>query len=104
MDKTTGAIVRDGKEFNCCESTLMIVNREHSLPGFDSNILKAASPMGGGVGCWGSVCGAATGIVMALGLVYGTDGERLEVRGTDHLEFREGKIIKKNSFWKIVEK
>jgi hypothetical protein len=32
------------------------------------------------------------------------EGERLEVRGTDHLEFGEGKIIKKNSFWKIVEK
>ncbi len=75
MDKTTGAIVRDGKEFDCCESTLMIVHREHPLPGFDSNIMKAASPFGGGVGRWGSACGAATGIVMALGLVYGTDGE-----------------------------
>lgn len=31
-------------------------------------------------------------------------GERLEVRGTDHLEFRDGKIISKNSYWKIVEK
>ena len=30
-------------------------------------------------------------------------GERVEVRGTDHLEFRDGKIIRKNSFWKIVE-
>jgi len=29
-------------------------------------------------------------------------GERVEVRGTDHLEFRDGKIIRKNSFWKIV--
>jgi ketosteroid isomerase-like protein len=31
-------------------------------------------------------------------------GEHLEVRGTDHLEFREGKIVRKNSFWKIVER
>jgi hypothetical protein len=31
-------------------------------------------------------------------------GERVEVRGTDHLEFRDGKIIRKDSFWKIVEK
>ncbi len=75
MDKTTGGNVIDGKEFDCCESTLMIVNREHPLPGFESNIMKAASPFGGGVGRWGSACGAATGIVMALGLVYGTDGE-----------------------------
>ena len=31
-------------------------------------------------------------------------GERVEVRGTDHLEFRGGKIVRKNSFWKIIEK
>jgi ketosteroid isomerase-like protein len=31
-------------------------------------------------------------------------GERVEVRGTDHLEFRDGKIIRKDSYWKIVEK
>ena len=31
-------------------------------------------------------------------------GVRVEVWGTDHLEFRDGKIVRKNSFWKIVEK
>lgn len=31
-------------------------------------------------------------------------GERLVVRGTDHLEFRDGKIIRKDSYWKIVDK
>ena len=32
-------------------------------------------------------------------------GERVEVCGVDHLEFNgEGKVIRKNSFWKIVEK
>ena len=32
-------------------------------------------------------------------------GERVEVCGTDHLEFNDdSKIIRKNSFWKIVEK
>jgi hypothetical protein len=30
-------------------------------------------------------------------------GDRVEVRGTDHLEFRDGKIIRKDSCWKIVE-
>ncbi len=30
-------------------------------------------------------------------------GDRLEVRGCDHWEFRDGKVIKKNSYWKIVE-
>jgi len=31
-------------------------------------------------------------------------GEHIEVRGTDHLEFRDGKIIRKDSYWKIIEK
>ena len=30
-------------------------------------------------------------------------GKRLEVRGVDLLEFVEGKITRKDSFWKIVE-
>lgn len=68
-------IVRDGKRFNCCESALMMIHEGHPLPGFESKIMKAASSLGGGVGGWGSACGAATGAVIALGLVYGTDGE-----------------------------
>ena len=31
-------------------------------------------------------------------------GEPLRVRGVDLLAFRDGKIIKKDSYWKIVEK
>ena len=39
-------------------------------------------------------------------LLTGTtkDGERIRVRGVDLLEFRDGKITKKDSYWKIVEK
>jgi C_GCAxxG_C_C family probable redox protein len=68
-------IVRDGKRFNCCESALILIDEGHPLPGFRANIMKAASSLGGGVGGWGSACGAATGAVIALGLVQGTDGE-----------------------------
>ncbi len=32
-----------------------------------------------------------------------TAGKRLEVRGVDLLEFSNGKITRKDSFWKIVE-
>jgi ketosteroid isomerase-like protein len=32
-----------------------------------------------------------------------TSGQALEVRGVDLLEFVDGKIIRKDSFWKIVE-
>ena len=30
-------------------------------------------------------------------------GERIEVRGTDLLEVRDGKITRKDSFWKILD-
>ena len=68
-------IVRDGKRFNCCESALILIDEGYPLLGFEANIMKAASSLGGGVGGWGSACGAATGAVIALGLVHGTDGE-----------------------------
>ena len=32
-----------------------------------------------------------------------TDGVRLNVRGCDLWEFRDGAIVRKDSFWKIVE-
>jgi len=31
-------------------------------------------------------------------------GEHVQVRGVDLLEFRDGKIIKKDSYWKIIDK
>ncbi|HTR48803.1 MAG TPA: nuclear transport factor 2 family protein [Verrucomicrobiae bacterium] len=31
------------------------------------------------------------------------DGKKIRVRGCDLLEFRNGKIIRKDSYWKIVE-
>ena len=31
------------------------------------------------------------------------DGKKIQVRGCDLLVFRDGKIIKKDSYWKIVE-
>ena len=33
-----------------------------------------------------------------------TTGEHIRVRGVDLLEFRDGNITKKDSYWKIVEK
>ena len=32
-----------------------------------------------------------------------TSGERVEVRGCDHFEFRGELIVRKDSYWKIVE-
>jgi steroid delta-isomerase-like uncharacterized protein len=33
-----------------------------------------------------------------------TAGVKLNVRGCDHWEFRDGKIVRKDSYWKIVER
>jgi steroid delta-isomerase-like uncharacterized protein len=30
-------------------------------------------------------------------------GKKLQVRGCDHYEFSDGKVIRKDSYWKIVE-
>ncbi|MCA1705459.1 MAG: nuclear transport factor 2 family protein, partial [Actinobacteria bacterium] len=32
-----------------------------------------------------------------------TDGDRIEVRGCDLFEFRDDKIVRKDSYWKLVE-
>ena len=39
-------------------------------------------------------------------LLTGTapDGAQVRVRGCDHWQFRDGKVIRKDSYWKIVEK
>jgi ketosteroid isomerase-like protein len=39
-------------------------------------------------------------------LLTGTtlDGRAIRVRGCDHWEFRDGKVVRKDSYWKIVEK
>lgn len=38
-------------------------------------------------------------------LVTGTlnSGKTIAVRGCDHYEFRDGKVVRKDSYWKIVE-
>jgi ketosteroid isomerase-like protein len=45
-------------------------------------------------------------MVVSEWLLRGTrpDGARVKVRGCDHYEFRDGKVVRKDSYWKIVEK
>lgn len=33
----------------------------------------------------------------------GSDGRQIEVRGCDFYTFRDGKVVRKDSYWKIVE-
>lgn len=45
-------------------------------------------------------------MVVSEWLLTGTrpDGERVNVRGCDHYEFRDGKVVRKDAYWKIVDK
>jgi ketosteroid isomerase-like protein len=45
-------------------------------------------------------------LAVSTWLLTGTTGagEKIRVRGVDLLEFRDGKVIKKDAYWKIVEK
>ena len=67
-------ISRGDLKFNCCESVLIRIDGVIPLPGFDPNVMRIASAFGGGVGGWGSVCGAASGAAMAYGLIHGSEG------------------------------
>ena len=64
--------------YNCAQSVLLTMfehwNGENEL------IPKIATAFGGGIGRCGSVCGALTGGVMALGIKYGTNEPLLEKR------------------------
>ena len=56
--------------FNCAESVLKACQELYQLPGADV-VPKVASGFGGGIGRKGSLCGALTGGVLALGLAIG---------------------------------
>lgn len=50
---------------------------------------------------WGS-----GNMIVSEWLLTGTKagGERVRVRGCDHYEFHDGQVIRKDSYWKIVER
>lgn len=68
-------IVKNGLRLNCCESVLLKIHEERPLPGFDAATMRMASNLGGGVSGWGSLCGALIGGAMAIGFIYGTEGD-----------------------------
>lgn len=86
--------------FNCCESVLKRVDAEKPLPGFTPEVMRIASNFGGGVGGWGTVCGAVSGACMSLGLVYGTEGNE---PATDYSNKREVQRDATRRFLKAFE-
>jgi len=56
--------------YNCAESVLKSCQEIYRLPGAEA-VPKVATGFGGGIGRKGSVCGALTGGILALGLAMG---------------------------------
>lgn len=55
--------------FNCSQAILSTYGGELGLE--RETALKAASTLGGGMGCLGEVCGAITGALIVIGLKHG---------------------------------
>ena len=85
---------------DCAQCTLLTIQEIFDLAGEEA--LKAATGFAGGIGRSSSVCGAFTGGVMALGLLYGRDRQTMkhpdpEVRLNRFREIEErlDRLIKK---------
>lgn len=59
--------------FNCTQSILLTLYGNMVPDGKSDLIPKIASGFGGGIGLCGSVCGALTGTIMAIGIKYGSN-------------------------------
>ena len=71
------AVEHFNQDYNCSQSVLLTMQEYY---GFHKNSLipKIATAFGGGIGRRGSLCGALTGGVMAIGLKHGTNGTELK--------------------------
>ncbi len=56
------------QDMNCAESVILGVNDFYALE-LDPSTLRVAAGFGGGL-CVGSLCGAVSGAIMALGVLY----------------------------------
>jgi C_GCAxxG_C_C family probable redox protein len=56
--------------FSCAES-ILLAGRELLAPEWDLQILKMATPFGGGLGRAGCICGALSASMMVLGMLHG---------------------------------
>ncbi|MBS7615255.1 C_GCAxxG_C_C family protein [Candidatus Bathyarchaeota archaeon] len=66
------------KGFNCSQSVLLTMLEHWGIK--DELVPKIATGFGGGIGRCGSLCGALTGGIMALGVKFGTSEPSAEKR------------------------
>ncbi len=77
-DPSEGAVQHHDEGYNCAQSVLLALSEDWNIR--NELIPKVATGLGGGIGRSGSVCGALTGGVLALGLKYGTNESSAEKR------------------------
>ena len=96
MNKSELAVLKFKDGYNCSQSVLVTFAEELQL---DRNVaLKIANGFGGGMGRTQEVCGAVSGGIMVLGLLFG----RGENEGKEKQEFLYSKVQELiNEFTKI---
>jgi C_GCAxxG_C_C family probable redox protein len=72
------AVTRFLEGYNCAQSVLLTIFEQWN--GKNELVPKVATAFGGGIGRCGSVCGALSGGVMAIGIKYGTNEPSVEKR------------------------
>ena len=71
--------------YSCAESVLLTMQEYYGLR--ESKLVpKVAAAFGGGIGRRGSLCGALTGAIIAIGLKHGTNTPVLEERDLEEKE------------------
>jgi C_GCAxxG_C_C family probable redox protein len=60
------------QDYNCAQSVLLTMQEYYGIRR-NKLVPKIATAFGGGIGRRGSLCGALTGVIMAIGLKHGTN-------------------------------
>jgi C_GCAxxG_C_C family probable redox protein len=85
------AVKRFLEGYNCAQSVLLTMFEHWN--GRNELIPRIATAFGGGIGRCGSVCGALTGGVMAIGIKYGTNepslGKQLKAYELAHRFYKQ---------------
>ena len=77
---TEKAIKHYQSGYNCAESVLLALS-EYIEPKSENELIpKIAAGFGGGIGRCGSVCGALTGSIMAVGIKFASNDTAVEKR------------------------
>ena len=71
LEEKAAKFYSDDNDLNCAESILYAANEEYGL-GLDQKALDTMSSFGGGMGVE-SVCGALTGAIAVLGVMFTSD-------------------------------